>query len=364
MIYLDNNATTSLDPRVLAAMEPIYSSTIGNASSIHKYGQRARAILARARQDIASFFSVRPDELIFTSGATEALNMAIRSVPKGSHLITSSLEHVAVMEAVKFTGCTVTYLDPEPGKGAIGVEQIEKAIRPNTSMIVLMAANNETGIMSDIEAVATLAHAARIPLVIDGVALLGKEKFSLTEGMSVLCFSGHKIHAPTGIGLLIVKKPHKLHPFIVGGPQQFGMRGGTENLAGIVGFAKAIELIEQELPEAMTRMKTLRDHFEKILISNLPNLIIHGADQPRLCNTTNIAFLGMDGETLLRHLDLEGIAASHGSACSSGGMEPSRVLLNMGLSMEIARASIRFSLSRFTTKEEIERAAASIVDSI
>ncbi len=362
MIYLDNNATTTMDPRVHRAMEPIFAAGIGNPSSIHRYGQKARALLTKAKASIASFFKVRIDELVFTSGATEALNMAIRSAPRGSHIITSSLEHVSVMEPLKFTECTITYLDPEPGHGSIQVHQIEKALRSNTTMIVLTAANNETGIKTDIEAIAAFAYKIGVAFIVDGVVMLGKEPVSIPKGVSAICFSGHKIHAPTGIGLVLMRKPFKLNPLIVGGPQQQGMRGGTENLLGIVGLAKAIELIGEDLPTIRVRMEVLRDHLEKGILRGLPDVLIHGANQDRVCNTTNIAFLGVDGETLLMNLDLAGVAVSYGSACSSGALEPPRVLLNMGLSSQIAGSSIRFSLSRFTTEKEIERAVSIVID--
>ncbi len=358
MIYLDNNATTFLDPKVLAAMEMVLSSKIGNPSSIHRYGQAAQALLIKAAKESAAFFGVQTSELVFTSGATEALNMIIRSIPRGSHIITSSVEHIAVMEALKFTECEVDYLDPEPGSGAITPRQVGEAARSDTAAIVLMAANNETGALTDLEPIASFAQRRGIALIVDGVARLGKGRWTLPQGVSAACFSGHKIHAPTGVGMAVIRKSMKCHPLIVGGPQQHRMRGGTENLAGIVGFANALSL----LPESGEEVRVLRDRFEQRLSANLAHIFIHGEREPRICNTSNIAFSGVDGETLLMQLDLAGIAASHGSACSSGALETSRVLLNMGIDPKLARSSIRFSLSRFTTEEEIDRAASIITD--
>ncbi len=358
MIYLDNNATTFLGPSVLAVMEPLLSGKVGNPSSIHRYGQAAKALLAKATKEVAAHFGVKTNEIIFTSGATEALNMVIKSAPKGSHIITSSLEHIAVIESLKFTECTVTYLDPEPGKGAITVEQIEHALRPETAMIVVMAANNETGVRTDIEVIASFAEQRGISLVVDGVAQLGKGEWSLPAGVSAACFSGHKIHAPTGVGVAIVRRSFKNDPLIVGGPQQHSMRGGTENLAGIVGFAKALSL----LPKTGEAMAILRDRFEEGILSQLEGVQVHGSGEARIGNTSNIAFKGVDGESLLMQLDLAGVAASHGSACTSGTLEPSRVLLNMGIAPSVARGSLRFSLSRFTTQNEIERAIEIVVE--
>ncbi len=358
MIYLDNNATSFLDPQVLAAMEPVFTGAIGNPSSIHRYGQKAKAYLAKSTKDVAAFFGVQTSEVVFTSGATEGLNMVIRSAPKGSHIITSSLEHIAVLEALKISGCEVSYLDPKPGKGAITLEQIQEAVKANTSMIVVMAANNETGVKTDLEPIAAFAKDRGIALVVDGVALLGKEKCILPDGVSAACFSGHKIHAPTGVGVAIVRKSMKANPLIVGGHQQYNKRGGTENLAGIVGFAKALTLF----PESPDSIAALRDRLEEGILASLEDVEVHGKDEPRVCNTSNIAFFGVDGETLLMQLDLAGVAVSHGAACSSGTLEPSRILLNMGFAPKIARSSIRFSLSRFTTPEEIDQAISIIVD--
>lgn len=355
MIYLDNNATTFVDPEVFEVIKPLFTEQIGNPSSIHQLGQKAKGILHLACTQIADYFDVTPQELYFFSGATEALNMLIKSAPKKSHIITSSMEHIAVIESLRELDCSVSYLDPIPGKGAITAEQIREAIQENTSMIVIMAVNNETGIKTDIEAIAALAQERGLLLVVDGVAWIGKESFSIPPGVSAICFSGHKFHAPQGIALAIIRKSFKCKPLIVGGSQQRGVRGGTENLYGIVALAKAIERLTFYLPGCCEQMTSLRNYLEEGLATNLPSLIIHGKEESRICNTSNIAFLGCEGESLLINLDLAGVCVSQGPACSSGNLSTSRVLLQMGLDARIARSSIRFSLSRMTTKEEIER---------
>ena len=364
MIYLDNNATTSLDPDVLAAMEPFMRGFVGNPSSIHRFGQKAKGRLTEALKVCAHFLKVSPDEIIYTSGATEAFNFLIRTQPHGAHVITSSLEHLAVLEPLKLCGCYVTYLDPEPGKGAISAAQVRGALQENTRMIVLTAANNETGVKSDIAEIARVASERGIPFVVDGVALLGKEPFLIPEGVSAVCFSGHKIHAPLGVGVAVVRKTFKTSPFIVGGPQQRGLRAGTENLPAIIGFTKALELLHTHGGNWAKQMGALRDRFERELLASLPDIVIHGKEELRICNTSNVAFPGVDGETLLMTLDLAGLAASHGSACSSGTLESSRVLLNMGIDRKIVRSSLRFSLSRFTTEAEIDQSIALITEAV
>lgn len=362
MIYLDNNATTFLDPEVFNAMKSLLGNLTGNPSSVHRYGQQAKGLLIEAVRQCAHFFNVRSDEIIFTSGATEALNLVIGSVPRGAHVITSVLEHAAVLEPLKQTGSEVTYLYPEHGQGAISAAQVQAALQSNTRMIILTAANNETGIKTDYVPIAELADQLSIPFVLDGVALLGKETFILPKGVWAACFSGHKIHGPLGMGVAVIRKTHKASPLIVGGAQQRGLRAGTENLPAIVGFAKALDLLSKQGEKWAQQMALLRDRFEQGLLQAIPDLIIHGQSLPRVCNTSHLAFPGVDGETLLMTLDLAGVASSHGSACSSGALEPSRVLLNMGISPQFARCSLRFSLSRFTTAAEIERAIELITE--
>lgn len=363
-IYLDNNASTQLDPRVLKALIAHLSEDTGNPSSIHSFGQAARSAINNARRIIASYLNVKPHEIIFTSGGTEGINMFIRGLLgiETGHIITSSVEHSCVNSAIKFLevqGCRTTFLSPGLW-GAVKPEAVREAIRPDTRLIALMAVNNETGIKTDIDGVAAIAREAKIPFLVDGVSLLGKEQFTIPEGVSGMCFSGHKLHAPKGIGFSFIRSNMKLSPLISGGEQEYGKRGGTENASGIVALAEAIGILRSELPEASLKMEKLRDKFEKNLMGQLPNVGINGQG-PRIVNTSNLWFAGVEGESLLTGLDMEGVAVSHGSACSSGALEPSRVLLNMGISDELARSSIRISLSRFTTEEEIDAAIGIIV---
>lgn len=360
-IYLDNNATTQIDPAVLEAVYRQLKEHYGNPSSIHSFGQENRRRLLQARQDIASYLTVQPQEIFFTSGGTEALNMLITGAPVG-HILSSSVEHACVYATIKrmeTKGCSTTFLSPGLW-GAVTVEAVRAALRPDTHLIVLMAVNNETGVKTDIASIAMLAQEMDIPLIVDGVAWLGKEPISIPAGVSAVAFSGHKIHAPTGVGCAFVRKSFKVQPLITGGEQEYGRRGGTENMSGIIGLAAAIKELSQLITEAAPRMARLRDRLEQQLLMQLPGACVNGQG-PRVANTTNISFLGIEGETLLAALDMEGIAVSHGSACSSGALEPSRILLNMGISMEGARSAIRFSLSRFTTAEEIDSCIDTVV---
>lgn len=364
-IYLDNNASTPIDARVLAAIEEDLRINYGNPSSIHALGQECKKRLTQARHAIAAFFQVKPSDLIFTSNGTEAINMVIRGLlePASSgHILTSSVEHSAVYATVKALESKTlhaTYLSPGL-YGAITPEAVQAALRPDTRLIALMAVNNETGVKTDIDAIAAIAEKARIPFLVDGIALLGKEPFTIPNGVSAICFSGHKLHAPKGIGFAIVRPHLKLSPLITGGEQESGRRGGTENSSGIIALAKAIEILQKELPDASVRMRKLRDKLENALLSHLPNVAVNGAG-PRVVNTSNVSFAGIEGDLLLMRLDQEGVEVSHGSACASGALEPSRILLNMDMPMERARSSIRFSLSRMTTDAEIEAAIEIII---
>lgn len=351
-IYLDNNATTGVDPQVLEAMLPELTSNPSNPSSIHFFGKEARARLLKARETVAHYFHVKPEEIIFTSGGTESLNMLIR--PTSGHIITTDVEHSAVYNTLKQLNNETSYLKVGSW-GAAKPEQVKEAIRPNTRLIILTAVNSETGVKTDLEAIAKLAGEANIPFVVDGVALLGKEPFKMIPGIAAIAFSGHKIHAPKGVGIALIRSHFKIPPLITGGDQEYSKRAGTENLASIIGLAKAIELLNRELPNATERMLHLRDYFEKELEKRLGQILING-EGPRISNCSNLSFTGVDGETLLLSLDLAGVAASHGSACASGALEPSRVLTQMGLSKERIRSSLRFTLSRWTTQAEIDSA--------
>jgi cysteine desulfurase len=342
-IYLDNNATTGLDPRVLEAMLPHLSLSPENPSSPHSFGRNARAFLQIARQQVADFFNVSPKQVIFTSGATEGLNSCLK---KEGHLITSEIEHAAILTPLSDYP-EITYLKAS-SFGAPLPSDLEAAITPRTKQIILSAANNETGVKSDLGALSLLAKDHHIPLIIDGVGLLGKDSFSIPQGVAAIAFSSHKIHGPKGVGCLILNSSYPFTPFIKGGGQEYGLRSGTENLPGIIGFAKALELLS---PSDYVRMRKLRDDFE----SRLPHASVNGLG-PRVSSVSNLTFEGCDGETLLIDLDRHKIAVSHGSACASLALEPSHVLLKMGYPRKRVLSSLRFSLSRFTTKEELDSA--------
>ncbi|MES2344785.1 MAG: cysteine desulfurase family protein [Chlamydiota bacterium] len=353
-IYLDNNATTCVDPRVVEAIHKELLRVPSNPSSMHYFGQEARKRLLHAREIIASFLICKPQEIIFTSGATESLNTLLNGI-KASHIISSNIEHASVYNTLKNIekkGTRITFLSPD-ATGSIDPQAVRESIKTDTGLLVFAAANSETGVKNDIEALAHLATSSNIPLIVDGVALLGKEPFQIPLGVSAMAFSGHKLHAPQGIGFTFIRSSFKITPLFTGGDQEYSKRAGTENLPGIVALARAIEILKEIQPEATEHMRRLRDHFENTLKTRFNDIVING-NAPRIPNTSNLSFLGIDGETLLIQLDRAGIAASHGSACASGALEPSRILTHMQLSKERIRSAIRFSLSRFTTQDEID----------
>ena len=340
-IYLDNNATTALDPRVLEAMLPLMQDQPLNPSSTHSFGRFAKAHLTKARQTISDYLSCQPSELIFTSSGSESLNTLIHGLYRGGTILTTPLEHSCILESIKRYPTKMTMPN-----------QIESALSPGISLMVFSAVNGETGSMLDLEHIASLAHFHRIPLIIDAVALLGRGPITLHPGITAMGFSGHKIHGPKGSGLIYLRSGHKLSPLISGGGQEHGLRSGTENLPAIVGLSKAIQLID---PSDFIHMQTLRDYLECNLDAQ-----INGSETPRICNVSNLSFPGLDGEVLLMQLDQAGIAASHGSACSSGGLQPSHVLTAMGYPPERIRSSIRLSLCRTTTQADIDHTLKTI----
>lgn len=332
-----------------------------NPSSVHFFGARAKKILQTARESVADFFGTLPEEVIFTSGGTESINLMLRGLSKG-HLITTNIEHAAVyktIQSLETQGFSVTYLSCGLW-GAPTVEQIKEAIRPDTKAIILFSANSETGIMIDLPAIAAVAQERDIPFFVDAVSHIGKEPLELPRGVSALACSGHKFHAPKGIGALILRTSIQLNSISTGGNQEFRHRAGTENLAGILGLTEGLKILGENQRFISQHLLDLRSHFECELLRSLPEIAINGLG-PRISNTTNIAFLGCDGESLLMHLDMAGIAVSLGSACSSGALEPSRVLTNMGLDKKTTRSSIRFSFGKFNTKEETDIALEKIV---
>lgn len=340
-IYFDNNASTPLDPKIIEAIQEELEIPVANPSSPHYEGQQARGRLDRARRVVASFFGFKPNEVIFTSSGTEAMNLLVQSGVKGE-VITSDSEHSCVYELLK-SNPQARFI-----KGAVTLEAVKALYTPKTALIVLMAVNNETGIKTPIDEIASWAESQGLPFVVDGVAWLGKEKVVIPRGVSGIGFSGHKIHAPPGIGCALFRAPLKLKPLLIGGAQEFGLRGGTENRLGIVAFAKGLELLNY------ASIQPLRDRFEEQIL-RLPNTSINGLAFPRISNVSNVLFAGHDGETLLMKLDQAGLSASLGSACTSGALEPSRPLLSLGLSYTQAKSSLRFSFSRFNTMEEVER---------
>ena len=363
-IYFDNNATTILAPEVFEAMSQELNAPPSNPSSIHEYGRGAKARLAKARDCIASYLKVKPTEIIFTSGGTESMNLLIQGYCgplKPGHIITSSIEHSCVqknLQKLEEKGWKVSYL-PASIEGCVSPEQVQQAMEANTHLIVLNAANSETGVKHDIDKIAQFAEKQKIGCIVDAVALLGKAPLTIPKGVTGMGFSAHKFHGPKGIGFCYVKSPTSIKPITLGGEQEFTLRSGTENLPGIIGLAKALQLTYEN--PAYHKIETLRDHFEHELIKNASPLLINGEEE-RVSNVSNIYFPGIDGETLLIQLDMHGVLASLGSACASGSLEPSRVLLGMGLGTERARNSLRFSFSRYTTKEEVDRALKIIID--
>jgi cysteine desulfurase len=374
-IYLDYNATTPVDPAVLDAMLPYLADNFANASSVHSPGQRARAAVDEARDFVAALIGAKPSEIVFTSGGTEADNLAIfgavtASTAPRKHAITTSIEHHAVLQAcqqLETQGIEVSYIAAKGsvegtcGEGVIDAEAVRGAIRPETVLVSVMHANNELGTIQPVQEIARLARAARVPFHCDAVQSAGKLPIDVNEiGADLLSLSAHKIYGPKGVGALYVRSGSRIEPMWRGGQHERGLRPGTENVPGIVGMGVAAKLARKHLVEDSARIASLRDRFESALCENIPGIRVNGDLAQRVCNTTNMTIPGASGESLVIALDLQGIACSTGAACSSGAIEPSHVLLALGLSDEAARSSVRFSLGRMTTREEIERAIVTI----
>jgi len=370
-VYLDHNATTGVEPGVLDTMLPYLSGEFGNAASIHTFGQKARAAVETAREQVAVLIGARPQEIVFTSGGTEADNHAIFGVarlflaalrhPDGAvaskHIITSNIEHEAVLntcQALEKQGVPVTYL-PVDGQGVISPASVRRALRKETVLITVMHANNELGTVQPLEEIGRIAADADVYFHTDAVQSAGKVPIDVNAfRLDLLSLSGHKFYAPKGVGALYIRSGTRLQQLLYGGHHQRGFRPGTENVAGIVGMGKAAELARKALVEDAARISALRDRLEQGLLSRVPHSRANGARAPRTPNTTNIMFPGIEGEALVIALDLKGLACSTGAACSSGAVEPSHVLTAIGLPPEEARASLRFSLGRHTTAAEID----------
>jgi cysteine desulfurase len=358
-VYLDNNATTPLLPEVFEAMQPYFAEHFGNASSIHHHGQETRAAVERARESVATLLGCRASEIVFTSGGTEGDNLAISGLTlAGDHVISSTIEHHAVLNSCKHLeamGCEVTYV-PVDGRGLIDPDDVRRALRPNTKLITIMMANNETGVLQPVNEIGKIAAEADVYFHTDAVQAAGKVWIDAKRiGCDLLSISGHKLHAPQGVGALYVRKGTILQPMFYGGSHERSRRAGTENVPGIIGLGKAAELAKEALDRGdLTQMATMRDRIEQTILSEVEATGVNGEGAPRVPNTTNIHFDYIEGEALVIALDLKGLAVSTGAACSSGAIEPSHVLTAMGLPREIARASLRFSLGKQNTPDDVD----------
>ena len=370
IIYLDNNATTQVDPAVFEAMMPWLREEYGNPSSGYSLGKRAAAALDTAREQVASLLHCAPDELVFTSCGSESINSAILSAasidPDKTHIITSAVEHSATIklcEHLARRGYEITWL-PVDELGRLDIERLESAIRPDTALVTLLWANNETGVLFPIEEVAALTNARKVALHVDAVQGVGKLALNVGElGAQFLSVSGHKLHCPKGVGALYIHKRTRFTPWLRGS-QESARRGGTQNVSSIVALGKAAEIAEAHLSADPGRTKRLRDRFEESILKSVAGAEVNGEREHRLPNTTNIAFEGIESEGALMLLDERGICCSAGSACTSGSVHPSHVLKAMGFSNYRARSSLRFSFGRFNTEEEVDIASAAVPEVI
>lgn len=362
MIYLDHNATTPLDKRVLDAMMPYLENDWGNPSSPYRFGNKIRAAIEKARHTVSHCAGCKPAEIVFTAGGTESDNLAIRGPAhalkaKGNRIVTTSIEHHAVLntcKALETAGFRVTYL-PVDSSGVINIRDLEQNLSPETVLITVMHANNETGVLQPVREIADLARSRGILFHVDAVQTAGKFPQPICSiEADLISFSAHKIYGPKGAGGLYIRKGTPIMPIITGGPQETGFRAGTENIAGIVGLAHAYTLATESAGSEANRLEGLRDRLETRLLSEFPEAKINGAEGVRIPNTTNISFEGVDGESIVLGLDLQGICASTGSACSTGEPEPSHVLTAMGLSTKEAQGSIRISLGKSTEEKDID----------
>jgi len=362
MIYLDYNATTPAHPEVIKAMIPCFSKKFGNPSSFYRIGRETKAMLHRARTKVAACIGAEPGEIYFTAGGTESDNMAVRGIArllkeKGNHIITSSVEHHAVFKtcaALEKEGFEVTFL-PVDSAGRVDPDDLSKSITSRTILVSIMAANNETGVVQPVEEIGALTEEKNILFHTDAVQAAGKIPIDVTEiKADLLSLTGHKLYGPKGSGALYIKKGISVEPIITGGSHELNLRAGTENVAGIVGLAEAVRIAKDTLDDESRRLGQLRDRLEEGLSKNVPDICINGCSAPRVPNTSNITFMGVDGESILLHLDLKDIYASSGSACATGSAEPSHVLRAMGIGPREAQSSVRFSLGKETTEADIE----------
>jgi cysteine desulfurase len=370
MIYLDYNATAPCDPQVIEAMLPFFHEKFGNPSSLHSLGQEAKKAIEESRKEIAQLLGAHEDEIFFVSGGTEANNLAIKGVvsayeKKGKHLITSVIEHHAVLNVFKTLekeGFTVTYL-PVNREGFVDPDDFRKAITPQTILASVMHANNETGVIQPIEELGRMARERGVIFHTDAVQTVGKLPIDLERlPVDLLSASAHKFYGPKGTGFLYVRRGIRFIPQILGGPHERGKRAGTENVPLIVGMAKALEITLKEQPEENQRIQALRDFLEKGILERVPEVVVVGAQAPRLPNTSMMLVKYVEGESMLLNLDFAGICVSSGSACTSGSLEPSHVLLACGYPHEIAHGSVRWSLGKWNTLEEMKEVLAVFPD--
>lgn len=362
-LYFDNAATTAVDERVVSTMMPYFSGVFGNPGSMHSLGLEASEALESARANIARFLNCESNEIIFTGGGTESINMAIKGVSlalqkKGKHIITQKTEHHAVLETCEFLekqGFEVTYLDVDV-YGLVDLSKFREAIRPDTILVSIMYANNEIGTIQPIREIADICKEKKVLFHMDACQAAGYLDMDVKNlGVDYLSFNGSKLYGPKGVGALYVKSGRPLSPLIHGGGQEFGKRSGTENVPLIVGFAKALELADGEREKEVARLSELRDYLIAELLKRIPKSLLNGHPTKRLPNNVNVTFLDVEGEALLLDLDQYGICASTGSACTSKTLDPSHVILALGRPYEVAHGSLRFSLGRYTTREGIDK---------
>ena len=361
VIYVDNNATTQVAPEVMEEMLPYFHDLYGNPSSMHTFGGQVEQKLREAREKVASLIGATPDEIVFTSCGSESDNTAIRSAiasyPDRKHIITTRVEHPAIKNLCEYLskhGYRVTYL-PVDRQGRLNLDHLHKSLSNDTAIVSIMWANNETGVVFPIEEIAQVVRERGIVFHTDAVQAVGKIPVNVQEvPVDMLSLSGHKIHAPKGVAALYVRRGAKFSPFLIGGHQERGRRGGTENVASIIGLGRACELAAGHIKEESGRVKYLRDKLENEILKRVPNAMVNGERKHRLPNTTSISFEYVEGEAILLMMNEFGICASSGSACTSGSLEPSHVLRAMGVPFTAAHGSIRFSLSIYNTEEEID----------
>jgi cysteine desulfurase len=373
-IYLDNHSTTPLDPRVLEAMMPFLTDKYGNAASrSHAYGWEAEEVVEKAREQVAALIGANPKEIVFTSGATESINIAIKGAvemysEKGNHIITSPTEHKATLDCAKYVekhGAEVTFLSVDK-YAMINLEELEKAITPKTILISIMHANNEVGTIQPIEEIGKIAKKHGVLFHVDAAQTAGKVEIDVEKmGIDILSLSGHKIYGPKGVGCLFVRRQNprvRLVPVVHGGGHERGFRSGTLNVPGIVGIGKACEIAYESLKEESARLIKLRDRLQEILFNGLDEVFLNGHPTQRLPNNLNVSFAYVEGEALM--MGLKEVAVSSGSACTSASLEPSYVLKAMGVGEELAHTSLRFGIGRFNTEEEIEFVGKKVVEAV